>query len=90
MALFTDELFDVFEEEPEKKASSKPKKRRRDGGGGGGSPRPEREEQKKARREGAAGGTSLPAEAMEDEPFMEETDAREAYVVRVWCECVGE
>lgn len=81
MALFSDELFDVFEEEREK-PSSKAKKRRRDGGGGSGQAEQAREEQKKAKvgetGPPAATGTSLPPEMMEDEPFPEETEPKES------------
>ena len=81
MALFCDELFDVFEEGAEKKASSKAKKRRRDGGGGGGGSEQDREEQKKARvaeksdlsTSAVVGGASLAPEDMDDEPLLVET-----------------
>ena len=81
MSLFSDELFDVFEEEPEK-PSCKAKKRRRDGAGGSDRGGQTREEQKKARVEGggppsSADGASLPPELMEDEPFPEETEPKE-------------
>lgn len=82
MALFSDELFNVFEEEPEK-TNAKAKKRRRDGNNTSvqsGEP----EEPKKAKVDEAkasthkSSATSLPSgpEAMEDEPFVE-TDGRE-------------
>ena len=81
MALFSDELFDVFEEEREK-PSSKAKKRRRDGGGGSGQAEQAREDQKKAKvgetGPPAATGASLPPELMEDEPFPEETEPKES------------
>ena len=80
MALFSDELFEVFEEEPEK-PSSKAKKRRRNGDGGSGPAGQERDEQKKAKVEGtalpAAPGASLTPHMTEDEPFPDETDAKE-------------
>ena len=80
MALFSDELFDVFEEEPEK-TSSKAKKRRRDVAGGSEQGRQTREEQKKPKVGETAppvgAGSSLQPQLMEDEPFPEETDSKE-------------
>ena len=80
MALFSDELFDVFEEEPEK-TSSKAKKRRRDVAGGSEQGRQTREEQKKPKvgetAPPVAAGPSLQPQLMEDEPFPEETDSKE-------------
>lgn len=79
MALFSDDLFNVFEEEPEK-TNVKSKKRRRDANNSSVQPG-EPEEPKKAKIDEAkakSSATSLPSgpETMDDEPFVE-TDGKE-------------
>lgn len=75
MALFSDDLFNVFEEEPEK-TNAKAKKRRRDGNNSSVLPG-EPEEPKKAKiDEAKAKSSATGPEAMDDEPFVE-TDSKE-------------
>lgn len=74
MALFTEDLFNVFEEEPENR-STKPKKRRRDGPQGSlAAP----DEAKKAKVDCASGqpspSNSVSVEALEDEPLDAKDD----------------
>ena len=72
MAAFSDDLFNVFEEEPEKR-SAKAKKRRRDDNAGlslG-------EEKKKTRVDEADPSSSSAPDAGEEEPFPEDAEERE-------------
>ena len=87
MAVFTDDLFNVFEEEQEK-VSAGAKKRRRDGNDSSG---PAHDEQKKAKVEEAKPSLVSPSalqssvsaapsqlsKIVEDEPFAEDADNKE-------------